>query len=238
MSRETRKERRGYITNHRRCLLQPSGVVTAAFGQSGPVTFNAALFSLPRGIHRATPFGAARGPIGNRVRRDCRSAPHSTPSRLFRQIRLMVAMIPNMKSETSLARESRLLCRITRSSNGISTGEAATEARSRGDCTDSICRVRIRRSSRAAPSSSRPKQVGGDSRRSRSTARLLQGRIWRRSSRAARLALLFDVRFERRNLFVTPDPIDPKAPFSDSWKGFSGQAIRDLRCRWRHFGKV
>ncbi len=28
------------------------------------------------------------------------------------------------------------------------------------------------------------------------------------------------------NLFVTPDPIDPKAPFSDSWKGFSGQAIQ------------
>ena len=26
-------------------------------------------------------------------------------------------------------------------------------------------------------------------------------------------------------LFVSPDPIDPKAPFSDSWKGFSGQAI-------------
>jgi len=28
------------------------------------------------------------------------------------------------------------------------------------------------------------------------------------------------------NLFVTPDPIDPEAPFSDSWKGFSGQAIQ------------
>jgi len=28
------------------------------------------------------------------------------------------------------------------------------------------------------------------------------------------------------NLFVSPDPIDPKAPFSDSWKGFSGQAIQ------------
>jgi hypothetical protein len=27
------------------------------------------------------------------------------------------------------------------------------------------------------------------------------------------------------NLFVTPDPIDPKALFSDSWKGFSGQGI-------------
>jgi hypothetical protein len=26
-------------------------------------------------------------------------------------------------------------------------------------------------------------------------------------------------------LFVSSDPIDPKAPFSDSWKGFSGQAI-------------
>jgi hypothetical protein len=28
------------------------------------------------------------------------------------------------------------------------------------------------------------------------------------------------------SLFVSPDPIDPKAPFSDSWKGFSGQAIQ------------
>ena len=25
---------------------------------------------------------------------------------------------------------------------------------------------------------------------------------------------------------MSPDPIDPKAPFSDSWKGFSGQAIQ------------
>jgi hypothetical protein len=28
------------------------------------------------------------------------------------------------------------------------------------------------------------------------------------------------------NLFVSPDPIDPKAPFSENWKGFSGQAVQ------------
>jgi len=28
------------------------------------------------------------------------------------------------------------------------------------------------------------------------------------------------------NLFVSPDPIDPKAPFAEDWKGFSGQAIQ------------
>ena len=28
------------------------------------------------------------------------------------------------------------------------------------------------------------------------------------------------------NLFVSPNPIDPKAPFSDNWKGFSGPAVQ------------
>ena len=44
------------------------------------------------------------------------------------------------------------------------------------------------------------------------------------SRRAAGTAFRRTVR-TAANLFVTPDPIDPKAPFSDSWKGFSGQAI-------------
>ena len=96
--------------------------------------------------------------------------------------------------KTSLARESRLLRRIIRSSIGISAGEAAREARSRGYCTDSVCRVRIRRPSRTSASADWQEQGGSDSRRSCATARLLQGRIWLRGSRAARLALLFDVR--------------------------------------------
>ena len=28
------------------------------------------------------------------------------------------------------------------------------------------------------------------------------------------------------NLFVSPDPIDPKAPFSENWKGFPGAAVQ------------
>ena len=126
----------------------------------------------------------------------------------------------------SPACESRLLRRIIRSSIGISAGEAVREARSRGSAAQ-IAIVGCASDGQAGPQQAptgKSKAVAipaGVGQRlayykAEYGAGVLAPRGWHCFSTYGS---------NGSNLFVTPDPIDPKALFSDSWKGFSGQAI-------------